>query len=233
MLIFFDCETTGLEAFDRICSVGFITQDEVFYELIKPPRKIRPEASALQHITNEMVANKKCFEDSKTQEKLAKLNSKENILVSHNVAFDLQMLQKEGFVWQGAIIDTLKCTRHLIPECEQYALQFLRYELKLYQHELQEAKPLEITLAAHHALSDALHVKLLYTYLLDMATQEQLVDLSMEHALITKFAFGKYKGRYLEEIALSDPGYLQWMLGNMFDMDDDLRYSVEYYLAQS
>ena len=232
MLLFFDCETTGLEDVERICSIGFITQNTTAFELIKPPRKIRPDASAVHHITNEMVVDQKTFRDCNSVKQLQSCNTSEATLISHNIAFDLNMLQKEGFVWQGGIVDTLKCTRRLIPECEQYALQFLRYELKLYRHETDVAKTLGIALNAHNALSDALHVKLLYEYLLEMASHEQLVEQSMEHVLIVKFAFGKYKGRYIEEIAMSDPGYLRWMLGNMFDMDDDLRYSVEYYLSQ-
>ncbi len=234
MLIFLDCETTGLEVKDRICSIGFIAQEDDVISahdaLIKSSRKIRPEASALHHITNEMLKDQADFAAVSITKQLETLNTSENTLISHNADFDLQMLQKEGFVWQGEVIDTLKCTRHLISECEQYGLQYLRYELKLYQDETALSDALHVTLNAHNALSDALHVKLLYEYLLDMAPHEKLLELSFSHVLLSKFTFGKYKGRYIEEIAMMDRGYLEWMLNNLFDMDEDLRYSIEHYL---
>ncbi len=231
MLIFLDTETTGLEEVDRICSIGFILQDkesiETHYELIKSVKKIRPEASAVHHITNEMIKDRELFKDSNIFKLLQKYNSSENILISHNIDFELKMLQKEGFIYKGKIIDTLKCVRHLIPECEQFSLQYLRYDLKLYK---SENSNLDIDIQAHNALSDALHVKLLYEYLLDMADTEKLQDLTMQHILISRFSFGKYKGRYIEEIAINDRAYIEWMLNSLNDMDEDLQYSLEYYL---
>ncbi len=237
MLIFLDLETTGLETKDRICSIGWILHEgsdvRTHHELIRPPRKIPPSASALHHITNEMVADRPLFEASQSAAALLELNRSDVVLVSHNAPFELEMLQKEGIVWQGSIVDTLKCSRHIIGECEQYALQFLRYELKLYKKEVAAADALGVCIAPHDALSDALHVKMLYEYLLESATPEALIEMSCTHALITRFPFGKYRGRYIEEIALKEPGYLQWMLGSMVDIDEDLRYSLEHYLAQS
>ncbi len=227
MLVFLDTETTGLETQDRICSIGMICDNDVHYELIKSPRKIRPEASAIHHITNEMLNDKKVFKKSKSYQLLEKYNMLDTILVGHNIPFDLKMLQKEGLIWKGGVIDTLKCSRHLIGECEQFSLQYLGYDLQLYKHEKSN---LNITPQAHHALSDALHVKLLYEYLLDMASQKELEKLTMQAVLISKFTFGKYKGRYIEEIAMNDTSYLHWMLNNMLDMDEDLRYSINYYL---
>ncbi len=227
MLVFLDTETSGLEEQDRICSLGIIAENKTHYELIKSPRKIRSEASAIHHLTNEMLKDKKVFKESKIYQILQEYNSADNVLIAHNAPFDLKMLQKEGFVWQGAIVDTLKCVRHLIPECEQFSLQYLRYELKLYKLENSD---LGIALQAHNALSDALHVKLLYEYLLDMASLEELQDLTMQSVLISKFTFGKYKGHYIEEIAMNDASYLHWMLHNMSDIDEDMHYSLEYWL---
>lgn len=235
-MIYLDLETTGLEKNDRVCAIGMIgVQDDevsVHTELIKPPRKIRPEAMAVHHITNEMVSDKPLFDDAKSVAWLRKHNSIHNTLVAHNIGFDLAMLQKEGLIWQGGMIDTLKCTKHLIKECELYGLQYLRYELGLYKSEKAAAEQLQIPLNAHSAPSDALHVKLLHEYLRDMADDEKLYELTTERALILKFTFGKYSGRYIEEIAMCDRNYLEWMLGSMFDMDEDLRYSVEYFLKE-
>ncbi len=236
MLIYLDLETTGLEKNDRLCSVGCIAVDgdeiQIFSSLLKPPKKIRPEASAVHHITNEMLKEAPVFKSSDIAQWLQEQNLHENILLGHNIDFDLKMLEKEGFVWQGGMIDTLKCTKHLIQEIDRFALQYLRYELGLYKSEEEAAEKLGIILTAHTVLSDAFHVMALHHYLNDMADDLQLQELTQQSALVTKFNFGKYNGRYIEEIARHDSGYLEWMLENMFDMDSDLRYSVKYYLKE-
>jgi DNA polymerase-3 subunit epsilon/exodeoxyribonuclease X len=228
MLIFLDIETTGLEEKDRVCSVGIIgVQNEettTIYELLNEGKKILPEASSINHITNEMLKNKPKFKDSQVYEFLTKHNNEDTTIVGHNIKFDLTMLEKSGFSFKGQIIDTLRATKHLIPECEQFSLQFLRYELKLYKQEKE-------TLQAHHALDDATIVKNLYEYLLRTSTKEKLQELSFKKVLIFKFEFGKYRGRYIEEISMIDRGYLEWMLSNIMDLDEDLRYSIKYHLG--
>lgn len=235
MLAFFDVETTGLEAEDRLCAIGLICEDhgalKHFVALIKPARKVRPEAMAIHHITNEMLSKQPSFEKSDIKKELDVINNVNTTLIGHNISFDLAMLEKEGFSWKGGIIDTLKCARHLIEEIDYFNLQYLRYELGLYKSE-DTAESLGIKLVAHTPLSDAFHVKLLYQQLLELSSHEELERLSVEPALIKKLTFGKYKDRFLEEIAMGDRGYLEWMLSSMSDLDADLRYSIEYYLSE-
>ena len=235
MLIYLDVETTGVELKDRICSIGAIAVDgdefSVCHELIHPQQKIKPHSMMINHITNEMVKERPFFKDSQAFKWLQEHNSSANTLVAHNSSFDLGMLEKEGFIWQGEIIDTLKCMRHLIPDSEQFSLQFLRYELQLYKTEQITAEELGIEIRPHSAISDALHVKMIHEYLTELADDEKLKELSNRHALIQKFTFGKYKSRYIEEIALQDRGYLEWMIHNLSDIDDDLHYSIKHYLS--
>ncbi len=126
MLIFFDTETTGVEASDRICAVGMVEGEEPFYELIHPGRKIPPSASAVHHITNEMLEGAPLFADSNACRRLKEHNTPQNVLISHNAPFDLAMLAKEGVIWQGEVIDTLKCAQALMDDLEGYSLQYLR-----------------------------------------------------------------------------------------------------------
>ena len=232
MLIYLDLETTGLEESDRICSLAIVFNDEGRWDsregLVKPPRKIRPEAMAVHHITNEMVKEAPSFENSEIAAFLNEHNSVENILVAHNISFDLSMLAKEGFLWQGGIIDTLKCSKHLIDEIDRFSLQYLRYELGLYRSEAEEAGKLGIQMRAHNALSDAFHVMLLHRYLNAMADDRKLQELSVEPVLIKRLNFGKYKDHYLEEVAMNDAAYLRWMLEQY--IDEDLQYSIKHYL---
>lgn len=237
MRIFLDLETTGVEENDRLCAAGMLLEMpkgiDTFHELISPSKKIPPEASALHHITNEMVAEAPSFEQSRFAKVLAEVNSVENILVGHNLAFDLKMLAREGVTWQGGMIDTFKCVKHLLgSEIDRFALQYLRYELRLYRGEREAAEALGIALMPHHALSDAFHAMLLFRYLLEMADEEQLMLLTTEHALVHKLTFGKYGGKYIEDVARRDPSYLEWMLSSLPDLDEDLRHSVAYYLNE-
>ena len=226
MLIFLDLETTGLDSVDKICSIAVVAvfEDESFssYDLVYEGKKISSKASSVNHITNEMIKGKPSLKDSKTFKLLESYNSENSTLIAHNINFDLKMLAGSGFIWRGSVIDTLRVTKHLITECEQFSLGFLRYELKLYKKE-QEIIP-------HNALSDASLIKFLYEYLLDIASKEKLIELSGKNVLIEKFNFGKYSGRYIEEITLYDRGYLEWILANITDLDEDLSYSIKNYL---
>ena len=234
MLIFLDIETTGLEQNDKMVSIALLnaTTKEYKYELLNEGKKIPPEASSIHHITNEMIHKKLAFIQSESYQYLQKHNTQENILVAHNSQFDLQMLFATGIEWQGGVIDTLRTTKHLIPECELFSLQILRYELRLYKQEEALIKEYGIkdALFAHHALSDALVVELLFHYLQDMASIDEMQLLSSKNVLLTKLNFGKHKGKFIEEIAYNDRAYLEWMLQSLSDLDDDLKYSIKYYL---
>lgn len=232
-MIFLDTETTGLEVKDRICALGIIEGESTHFELINPGKKIPPAASAIHQITNEMVSDAPSFSQSVSAEKLKSLNTAENILVSHNAPFELSMLQKEGVTWQGSVIDTLKCSKSLMDDLEGYSLQFLRYELRLYREEGRMFQEHGVSLVPHHALSDALHTKMVLEYLLDLADVEKLIEISKSHVLLSRLPFGKYAKKRIEEIALKDPAYLKWMVESVMDMDEDLRYSIEHYLLQS
>jgi len=230
MLIFLDTETTGLESDDKICSIAVVCQvgDEnvMISDLVNEGKKIPPKASSVHHITNEMIRDKGDLKSCDAYRFLEEYNNEQTTIVGHNVKFDLEKLALTGFRFRGNVIDTLRVAKHLIPECEFFSLQILRYELKLYRLETVEIR-------AHDALSDALVVKSLYEYFLEMATIEEMQELSFKNALIQKLQFGKYVGRHIEEIAMIDRGYLEWMLSQVVDLDEDLRYSVVYYLGEN
>jgi len=232
-MLFVDLETTGVEKKDRICELAVIEEGETIRtssSLCKSEKKISTEAMALHHITNEMLKESSSCKDSEAYALIQENNSKENILVMHNAPFSLAMLEKEGFKSKMKCVDTMRCTKALISECEHFNLQFLRYELLLYKDEMALAEALKVDLNAHRALSDAFHVMLLYRTLLEYATLSQLIEISSNPILMQKLPFGKYSGRYIEEIASVDSGYLHWMLENIKDMDEDLSYSINHYI---
>jgi len=234
MLVFIDIETTGVTSSDKICSIALIYDGGYIYELLNEKKRIKPEASAVHHITNEMIKDKPSFKDSKSFEFLTQNNS--ITLVGHNMEFILNKLALSGFNFTKDFIDTKRVTKHKLAEyVDSFSLQYLRYELILYKDENTLAKSLNILtpLIAYNALSDALVVKLLYNYLLDYAKYDDMILLSSKNVLVSKFKFGKYADEYIEDVLLKDRNYIFWLLDNALDLDEDLRYSLNYYLKRN
>ena len=231
--IILDTETTGRETQDRICQLAFIVMQagaktQCFDELIKPPLEICYEAMAVHHITNEMLVNAPEFANAKTVARLHELNSSENIFIIHNAPFDMTMLEKEGFQWQGKIIDSLKCMRHLEPSLDFYNLQYLRYKLGLYKQEAEVLKDLGLDkLAAHDALGDVVVLKQLMSHLIKLAERDvqKLISLSQEPVMLQKINFGKYRGKSLQDLVTEDRNYLEWLYKQR-DLDEDLKYTL-------
>ena len=87
-LIFFDTETTGNTDKDFLCQIAYKTGDENFTGLYKPEIKIPPEASAVHHITNKMVADLPSFRESGDLQKIKELFEDEKaVVVAPNAAF--------------------------------------------------------------------------------------------------------------------------------------------------
>src|SRR3989344_3204544 len=132
-LIFFDTETTGNEQKDFLCQIAYKVGNETFSGLYKPPIKIPPEASAVHHITNKMVADKQSFSESPDFPKIKALfEDPDSVVVAHNAPFDLVIIKKED-IEPKRFICTLRLARHLDPEekIERYNLQYLRYLLEI------------------------------------------------------------------------------------------------------
>ena len=224
-------QTTGVESDDVICSVGVLYEEKLLCELVNEAKKIPALASSIHNITNEMIQEKTAFRKSSVYKLLQEYNTYEHTLVSHNLAFHLQKLSQHGLEWQGGVVDTARVTKHLIPECELFSLNFLRYELQLYKQEevCKQRYGIKCALVAHDVQSDVIITKLLFEYLSTLATLEAMQEMSFSKVLLEKLPVGKYQGRYIEEIVDIDRSYLQWML-QLPELDEDLRYSLEYYL---
>ncbi len=241
-LIFFDTETTGNTEKDFLCQIAYKAGGENFTGLYKPPVKIPPEASAVHHITNKMVADKPSFKDSGDLPKIKKLfENEDSIVVAHNAPFDLAMIKKEG-IEPKRFICTLRLARHLDPEekIDRYNLQYLRYLLEI-----------EIDATAHDALGDVLVLEQLYERLKKKIMSEipteggkelfeeealkKMIEISAHPSLLRSFKFGKYNGKKIEEIAKMDQGYLEWLLAqkeNGDEIDEDWIYTLKYHLKK-
>ncbi len=237
--VLFDTETTGGNEEDRIIQIGAMIVDikepiEVYDELCSCEIPIKLEAMEVHNITPDLLENKPKFVDSNFYNRLNTLNNSENFLIAHNLPFDLGMLQKEGFINQFTLVDTLRCARHLLDDSPYHRLQYLRYSLELYKNELEEANKHNITIKAHDAIGDVLVMKLLLSKLVALAKEQfpqnnpmqVLAQLTKQPIFVKTFKFGKYKGRSVEEICDEDIGYINWFMDNM-ELDEDMKYTLD------
>lgn len=237
--ILFDTETTGGNEEDRIIQIGAMIVDakepiEVYDELCSCEIPIKLEAMEVHNITPDLLENKPKFVDSNFYNRLNTLNNSENFLIAHNLPFDLAMLQKEGFINQFTLVDTLRCARHLLDDSPYHRLQYLRYSLELYKNELEEANKHNITIKAHDAIGDVLVMKLLLSKLVALAKakypqnnpMQVLALLTKQPVFVKTFKFGKYKGRSVEEVCDEDIGYINWFMDNM-ELDEDMKYTLD------
>lgn len=240
--ILLDTETTGKEAVDRICQLAIceLSREGPKYtaSYCKPPLPIGFFAMSVHGITNEQVEECPPFEQSEAAKRLFELNDENSVLIAHNAKFDLDMLEKEGVRWKGHVIDTFRCVKHLQPELESHALQYLRYALGFNKLENgEEAQKLKARfpemMSAHNALFDIFVLKQLLSHLNSLVNREasRLIALTKEPILFRHFHFGKYKGQSIEETIQKDRGYIEWLLKNGQSLDDDMRHTLQHYLS--
>ena len=243
--IILDTETTGASEKDRVIQLGYIVLGgavvEVYNELCSSEVPIEIGAMEVHNITPEMIEGKPVCSDIPAFKRLQELNTPDNYMIIHNAPFDLGMLEKEGFVSRMQLIDTLRVAKHLLPDSDYHRLQYLRYSLELYKTEKAEADKLGIELKAHDALGDVLFLKMLLSKLRVLTKEkfpgenevEKMVALTGTPVLITKpMRFGKHKGKTIQELAQSEPGYLDWMLKNMQNLDEDNKYTINLALGR-
>jgi DNA polymerase III epsilon subunit-like protein len=235
-IIFFDTETTGNTEKDSLCQLAYKTKEENFTGLYKPPVKIPPEASAVHHITNKMVADMPAFTESGDFPKIKKLFEDEDaIVVAHNAPFDLMIIKNEGIA-PANFICTLRLARYLDPEekIERYNLQYLRYLLDIV-----------IDATAHDAMGDVLVLEKLYERLKKKVMEEnnidedeaiaKMIEISSHPSLIRTFSFGKHIGKKIEDVSKTDRGYLEWLLAQKIASDqseEDWIYTLRHYLEK-
>src|ERR1700733_6559629 len=168
--IFYDTETTGIKPDkDRIIELAAYDplENRTFVELINAECLIPPDATAIHHITNEMVGT--CPNFSEIGRKFIDFCADDVVLIAHNNnAFDLPFLRQEFSraslkmpSWQ--FFDTLKWVRRYRPDLPRHKLQFLR--------EIYDITPNH----AHRALDDVMVLHKITCFLLDDLTIDQAI----------------------------------------------------------
>lgn len=232
--LFFDTETTGNTEEDFLCQLAYKQNGKEFSAFYKPPIHIPPEASAVHHITDKMVALKPAFRESNDYLAIKSLFESNTVVpVAHNAKFDVAMLKKEG-IEIARFICTLRLARHLDKEnvIPRYNLQFLRYYLNI-----------EVEAKAHDALGDVKVLEALFERLKTKMIAEyggneekalaEMFVISARPSLIHLFTFGKHIGKTVAETAKIDRGYLEWLLKQKLESEtdeEDWVYTLKYHL---
>lgn len=235
-ILFFDTETTGNTPEDRIVQLAVKergVKTPIINELFKAPFPIPFESSAVHHITNKMVENKPLLKESPRYQEIKDLfENPETIVVAHNSAFDVAMLEADG-IKPTNVICTLKTVRALDVDTQftNYKLQYLRYALDM-----------ELEVEAHDAMADVIVLEQLFEYLVNKMTIDGLSEdevlkkmetITNEPVLIKEINFGKHKGSTVADIAQKDPGYLSWLLTEKLKNpigEEDWIYTLKKYL---
>lgn len=203
--IFYDTETTGVRA-EKDFIIEIAAYDPVrnrsFEKLVKPGIPIPPDATAIHHITNEMVADCPGFDVIGT-EFIEFCEGEDVVLIAHNNdGFDLHFLRNEysrhkmSMPVSWKFLDSLKWARRYRPDLPKHSLQFLReiYGIKANN--------------AHRALDDVIVLHEVFSCMtddLDILTTYNLINKPRE---IHHMPFGKYQGQPLAKVPKD---YIKWM----------------------
>lgn len=192
LFTFLDLETTGLNSAirggDRICEIGLLRcrggeEIAAYHSLINPGRPISPAAQAVNHITDDMVADAPPF--SKIVEKALPL-LEDAVLVAHNAPFDLSFLN-------------VQLSLLVIPELKNQVVDTLPLARSLYGFpsnslgNLRRYMGLNIR-GEHRAMEDVLTLRDVFLHILADLKEKGVGTLKQLKELQEKGSLGYYRG---------------------------------------
>ena len=201
--IYYDTETTGVKSDkDRIIEIAAYDpeQNRRFEKLVNPGCPIPPEATAIHHINNDMVASAPSFAEVGLE--FIDFCKGDVVLIAHNndnfdyhflrVEFQRHALEMPS--WK--FLDTLKWARRYRPDLPRHTLQFLReiYGIKANN--------------AHRAFDDVFILHQLFQTLIDDLSIDDVYQLLNRPRSLQHMPFGKHQGQPLSQIPRP---YIQWL----------------------
>ena len=214
-----DTETTGVGATDAVCEVAWAQIDEDFNiiaqgsSLINPGKPIHYAASAVNGITDAMVADAPTLEEYMVMAGHP-LFGDDVVFIAHNAAFDHRFL-KNMLHDDTQLLCTLKVARRLYPDAANHKQGTLAAMLGI---EVAREK-------AHSADGDIdVLLKLVKQMCIDAGCGlSELLQIQSIPLTITKIPFGKHKGTKLSDLPKS---YVSWLLEKATNLDPDLRTAL-------
>ncbi len=217
-----DTETGGLGADKRACQVGLIEFDPVTFEplwefqsLVDPGQPMNPKAIEIHGITDEMVAGEPTFSEM-IEHRLDGGLLGSITMVSHNVAFDLELLAPLGAI--DRTLCTLEEARHWIPKGGRITPGPVSHKLKDLAAYLGIPQP-----NAHDALADCRTTLSLLKRITEISgrTFEQLASVKKRNVIVMPW------GVHARQPLTSLPHhYLKWLL-ELPNLEVNLRESLE------
>jgi DNA polymerase III subunit epsilon len=226
-LAIIDLETTGLDiGIDRIVEIAILKvhpdgTGSRYYTRVNPQMTIPAEATAVHGISDKDAKDKPTFEQISPG--VASFLDGCDLAGFNILGFDLRMLQCE-FARAGsefsllgrAIVDAKQIFHTKEPRDLEAACRFYLNEEQQEAHSAWEDvrttwRVLNAQLSRYEDLPrDPAGLDAMYS------NRDRFVDLDRKFAWKGRhatFAFGKYRGRLLEDIAEKDRDYLMWMAG--------------------
>ncbi len=220
--IFYDTETTGMKSEkDNIIEIAAYDplNDRSFERLVNPGRPIPPEATAIHHITNEMVSSAPSFHV--IAQEFTQFCEGDVILIAHNNdAFDFHFLKAEFeraalTMPSWKFLDSLKWARRYRSDLPRHTLQFLR---EIYNIEANNA---------HRALDDVIVLYKVFMQMVDDLSINDVYALLNRPRELHHMPFGKHQGVPLKNLPKD---YVKWLAGSgAFDKAEnkELKMSLE------
>jgi len=201
--IYYDTETTGIKA-DRDRIIEIAAYDPVrnlrFEKFVNPGCPIPPDATAIHHITDAMVASAPSFAQIGTE--FIEFCEGDVVLIAHNNdSFDLQFLRHEFQrhslkMPEWHFLDTLKWARRYRPDLPRHTLQFLR---EIYGIAANNA---------HRALDDVIVLHQIFQLMTDNLSISDAFALLNKPRTLQCMTFGKHQGEHLTKVPSS---YIKWL----------------------
>ncbi|MBW2041320.1 MAG: 3'-5' exonuclease [Deltaproteobacteria bacterium] len=185
----FDTETTGLDlrGGDEIISIGAVRivngrllKEDIFDQLVDPKRSVPPESTRIHGISPEMLKSQPPIEQVLAS---FHLFAEGTVLVGHNAAFDMKMIQMKetaaGVRFTNPVLDTLLLSAAIHPAQENHHLETI-------------ARRLGISIMGRHtALGDAIVTGEIFLKLIALLEQTGIHTLKEARTLSQKTFYAR------------------------------------------
>lgn len=201
--IYYDTETTGVKpGKDRVIEIAAFdpVQDRKFCSFVNPECLIPSEASAISHITDEMVKDAPLIKEVLLS--FVAFCEGDVVLIAHNNdAFDKLFLegefQRAGLPMPSWVfVDSLKWARKYRSDLPRHSLQSLREVYGIVANQ------------AHRALDDVLVLEQIFGRMIGDLSCETVLELLSQSSQIVRMPFGKYAGKLISEVPKD---YFLWL----------------------